>query len=287
MSFGDIIGQMLQQGMAGPTRSRVEHSLGPNGLGAANNQGGLEAILGNLLGGKPGAAGSSSLAGGSSGGQSGGLSDLLGGLASAVTGGGQGGQRGGMSTAQIGGIGALAGALLGGGGGAAKGAIGGGALAMLGTLALSALKNYQQGAAATSSGLAEPPPVKVSEAEVERMVAPDTAEICLKTMIAAAKADGTIQDDEMQRIVGKLQDGGIDDSERKFVLEEMRKPLDVEALVAQIPDQQVAAQAYAAALMTIDVDTEGERAFLRRLAQGTGLDPQAVARLHQLTGAPA
>lgn len=279
MSFGDIIGQMLQQGMTGSTRGRVEHSLGPQGLGSAGGQGGIESILGNLMGGQSGA-----------GGQQGGLGDLLGGLANAVTGGGgqSGAQGGGLSSAQIGGLGALAGALLGGGGGAAKGAIGGGALAMLGTLALSALKNFQQGGTTQQgSGLAEQPPLNVSQEEAQRMVAPDTAEICLKAMIAAAKADGKIQDSEMQRIVGKLQEGGIDDSERQFVLDEMRKPLDVNALVAQIPNQQVGAQAYAAALMAIQVDTEGERAFLQRLAQGAGLNSQMVARLHHLTGAPA
>ena len=48
----------------------------------------------------------------------------------------------------VGGLGALAGALLGGGGGAVKGAMGGGVLALLGGIAMSALKNYQAGAAA-------------------------------------------------------------------------------------------------------------------------------------------
>ena len=42
MSFGNIIGQILQQGMASQGRSRLEHTLGSSGLGGGG--------LGDLLG---------------------------------------------------------------------------------------------------------------------------------------------------------------------------------------------------------------------------------------------
>lgn len=282
MNFGDIVGQMLQQGVGGQTANRLEHALGEGGLGGllgglqgaqGGQSGGLGDMLGGLLGGQ---------AGSQAGGQQGGLGGLLGGL-SGMLGGGQGG----VSNAQVGGIGALAGALLGGGGGAVKGALGGSAMAILGSLAMSALKNWQAGQAQTG-GLAEAGPVgQVSEDEIQQMVAPETAELCLKGMISAAKSDGQIQDDEMQRIVGKLDEGGVTPEERQFVLEEMRKPLDVQGLAREIPNQQVAAQVYASALMAINVDTPSEQAFLQNLAMGTGLDQGTVARLHQMVGAPA
>ena len=66
MSFGNIIGQILQQGMASQSRSRLEHTLGPSGLGGA---GGLGDLLGAVLG----------AGGGAAAGSGGGLSDLLGG----------------------------------------------------------------------------------------------------------------------------------------------------------------------------------------------------------------
>jgi uncharacterized membrane protein YebE (DUF533 family) len=37
----------------------------------------------------------------------------------------------------------------------------------------------------------------------------------------------------------------------------------------------------------MDIDTQAERAYLRQLAAALGLEAGAVARLHQLTGAPA
>lgn len=278
MNFGDIVGQLLQQGVGGQTQNRLENALGQGGLGGllggaqSGGGGGIASALGGLLGG--------------SGGQSsGGIGNLLGGL-----GGMLGGGQGGVSGAQAGGIGALAGALLGGGGGAVKGALGGSAMAVLGALAVAALKNWQGGqtAGAQASGITEAEPMgQLSEDELQQMVAPQTAELCLKAMIAAAKSDGQIQDDEMQRIVGKLNEGGVTDQERQFVLEEMRKPLDVQALVSSIPNPQVGAQVYAAALMAISVDTANEQAFMQQLAAGAGLDQGAQARLHQMVGAPA
>jgi len=75
MSLGAILGQMLQQGMAGPAQGRMRQ-----GAGAAS--GGVEDFLGALLGG----GGQSGAAQGA-----GGLGDLLG----AVLGGAQGGMQGG------------------------------------------------------------------------------------------------------------------------------------------------------------------------------------------------
>jgi len=106
-------------------------------------------------------------------------------------------------------------------------------------------------------------------------------------MIEAVKADGEISQDEVQRIVGKLQGGGITAEEKRFVEQEMRKPQDVAGLVSAFPNKQVGIQVYAAALMAISVDTPAERKFLQTLASSAGLDREAVTQLHQMVGAPA
>ena len=106
-------------------------------------------------------------------------------------------------------------------------------------------------------------------------------------MIEAVKSDGQITEAEIQRIVGKLQEGGITEDEKHFVSEQMAAPADPAGLIAAIPNREVGAQVYAAALMAITVDTAAERAFLSDLASGVGLDASTVARLHNLVGAPA
>lgn len=314
MNFGDIVGELMRQGMSPQTQSRVEHATGPSGLGNASGSADLGAILGGVLGGSSSGGGSAggladvlgSLLGGQSGGsagQSGGLADVLG----SVLGGGQasGGRSsgglgdilgnlgnmlgspsgvGGMSKGELGGLGALAGAILGGGGSSAKGAVGGSAMAILGTLALSALKNWQAQAASGGDSVNA---LGLSETEVRQISAPETAELCLRGMIEAIKSDGEVSRDEIEKLTGKLAEGGITDEEKEFVQAEMAKPQDLAGLVNAIPNPEVGIQVYAASLMAISVDAPAERAFLKGLADGTGIAPDAVARLHQLVGAPS
>lgn len=265
MSFANIIGQLLQQGMAGQTqtRDRLQRS-------ASQPASGMEQILGAVLGG--GAAG---------GGTAGGLGNLAG-MAQQFLG---GRQVGGVTGAQAGGLGALAGALLGGGGGAVKGALGGGAMAMLGTLALTALKNHQVGAGAAAAPVGQPAPVTAEE--VQAVTDPATERLVLRAMISAAKADGQIGKQEMQVIAGHIGNDGVTEAERQFVLDELARPLDLASLAAEVQSPAVAAEVYLASLLAIDVDTEQERQYLRDLARAVGLDAGTVQQLHEMTGAPA
>jgi uncharacterized membrane protein YebE (DUF533 family) len=295
MNFGDIVGEMIRQGMSPQTQDRIEHAIGPDGLGGAEGSADLGAILGSILGGSSSGSasgGSASgglgdvlggLLGGQSGGssaQSGGIGDILGNLGDML---GSSSGVGGMSKGQLGGLGALVGAILGGGDSSAKGAIGGSAMAILGTLALSALKNWQ----AQSAGGDTVNALGLTETEVKQIAAPETAELCLRGMIEAIKSDGHVSQDEIEKLTGKLAEGGITDDEKRFVQAEMAKPQDLAGLVKAIPNPEVGIQVYAAALMAISVDTPAEKAFLKDLADGIGIAPDAVARLHQLVGAPA
>lgn len=255
MKFGDIVGQLLQQGMSGASQGRLQHVLGKDGL---------DGLIGRTSSGRSANPQSNAKAGG--------FNDMLGSLL--------GSNQGAVSNAQVGGIGALAGSLLGGGSGAVKGALGGSAMAVLGSLALSALKGWQQNQ--TASGATN----QVSQAEIEQVTAPQTEALCLKGMLNAAKADGHIQEDEMKRILEKLEEGGITTEERQFVLSEMNKPLDLEGFIREIPSREIGAQVYAASLLAITVDTESERNYMRQLAAGLNLNQQTVALLHRMVGAP-
>jgi uncharacterized membrane protein YebE (DUF533 family) len=268
MSFGNIVGQLLQQGMAKQSRSRVEQSLGSRGLGASGA--GIEQMLGSLLG----AAG-----GGRGAGAQGGVGALLGAAQSFLG----SKQAGNLSGGQIGGLGALAGALLGGGGGAVKGAAGGSAMAMLGALAVNALQS--RGATGSMPGAAFA--ANVPADQMRAATAADTEKLIVKAMISAAKADGTIDQREMERIAGKVGSEGVSPEERTMLLEELQRPLDIGALVAEVSCPVVAAEVYAASLLAIDIETQAEVDYLRDLARRLGLDAATVARLHDLTGAPA
>lgn len=200
---------------------------------------------------------------------------------------GQGGALGGLlgqlkggSPAAIGGLGALAGAVLGAGKGSAmRGAVGGGALALLGTLALDALRKASAGTA-TPAG----PEAVTARLPQSAVVDEGHATLLLRAMINAAKADGQIDGKEMDRIMTRLDEAGEDREARDFVLTELRRPSDVEGLVAAVSTEEQAAEVYAASLLAIEVDTSAEQTYLRDLARRLKLSPAVVGHLHAQLG---
>lgn len=262
MDFSKIIGELVQQGVSGRSRSRLDKILGT--LQADGADGKLEQLVKNMVG---------STASNTSSSRSGWMkliSSFLGNK-----------QVGNVSGRELTGIGALAGALLSGDAKARKGALGGGAMAVLGSLALNALKGYM----ATTNG-AQANATQFDQQAVDAVNSSDTQRLIVSAMITAAKADGVIDEQEKARILGKLSEGGLTDEERQWLIEELQRPVDIAALVAQVSNQVIAAEVYSASLLAIDIDTEEERSYLRSLAQQLELNAEVIKRLHLLTGAP-
>jgi uncharacterized membrane protein YebE (DUF533 family) len=95
----------------------------------------------------------------------------------------------------------------------------------------------------------------------------------LRAMIAAAKADGHIDAEEQRRIFGKLGELDLDTEEKAFVMDELRKPLDIDAVVAAATTPELAVEIYAASVLAIDPDDPAEQAYLAMLASRLKLDP--------------
>jgi uncharacterized membrane protein YebE (DUF533 family) len=127
----------------------------------------------------------------------------------------------------------------------------------------------------------------VEPQEVAAIAGPDAERLFVKAMISAAKADGQIDQAEMQKIVGRIGKDSVTDAEKQFVLDELQKPLDIAGLAAEARDPAQAAGVYAASILAIDADSEQEKAYLRELAQALKLDPETVRQLQGMTGAPA
>jgi len=261
MSFGDILGQIMQQGLGGQAQTRGRLQTAADNM---DQSGGLGSIFGQLQSALGGVGGP----GGAAGGFADKARDFM-----------REDQVGGLSGAQIGGIGAAAGALLGGGlGGAARG----GAMAVLGTLALGALKRAQAARETSAAG-----PATIDPGEIRAVTGADSEKLVLKAMISAAKADGQIDQAEMQKIIGKISTDSVTPEEKQFVLDQMAQPVDVAALAAEARNPAQAAQVYAASILAIDADSDQEKAYLADLARALELPREAVAQLHEMTGVPA
>jgi uncharacterized membrane protein YebE (DUF533 family) len=172
--------------------------------------------------------------------------------------------------------GGLAGLLLGSKGG--KKMVGGatklGGTAALAALAYKAYTAWQESKSAPSQPAASSP-MKDITPQPAALAAPDsTASLAiLRAMIAAAKADGHIDAAEQQKIFSKLDEMSLGTEEKAFIMDELRKPADIDALVAAATSPEIGLQIYAASLMAIDPDHPAEKEYLAKLAAKLGLDP--------------
>jgi len=96
----------------------------------------------------------------------------------------------------------------------------------------------------------------------------------IQAMIAAAKADGHIDSGEQKRIFGKLDEAGLGVEEKAFLMDELQKPLDIDAIVSLAENTEQAVEIYAASCLAIDPDDTAEQAYLAMLAARLKLAPE-------------
>ncbi|MCX5496879.1 tellurite resistance TerB family protein [Kaistia dalseonensis] len=260
-------------------------------------------LLDQLLG---AAGGQGTTAQGASGGLGnlGGLGDLVGGVLGGgqSSGGGLGGVVGqvtdyakknpGLSTVIAGG---LATVLLGGKGPKIKAdALTLGGLAAIGTLAYKAYQQYK-----INNPDAPPPATPASVPQVPAPAdtgfnpanagAPDLVALSIiSAMIAAAKADGKVDETEKQKIIGKLSEGGLSAEEQAFLNTELAAPLDINRIVDSATGPEHSIQLYAASLLVIaPPGSPAERAYLDMLAARFGFDAQLKTAIEQTVASAA
>ena len=276
--LGDILRRMQTQG-------------GP-GSGGGQGGGGLGDILGEILGGGRGGVSRLTDAGGAS--ASGGGGDLLSQVAGRLS------QLTGRSPeelmaqikelvankqfgagAALGGLGAL---ILGTSTGRslAGTAVKLGGLALIGSLAYKAYQDYQRGQPAPAGA---PPQAQALLAAPEgsgfepTAVGNDQAILLIRSMIAAAAADGRIDAGEQKKILAGFQQGGLDRDAQQFLSREIQNPATVEDLAAAVSTQQEAVQVYTAARVAVDPDEDEEHEFLAELAEALGIDASLAAHI--------
>ena len=103
--------------------------------------------------------------------------------------------------------------------------------------------------------------------------------VIMQAMIAAAAADGRIDDAERARILERAARGGVDAEGMRFLEVELATPKTLDA-IANLAHAAIAADVYAASLLAISLDTDAERAYLERLAQALSLDASQRTEIH-------
>lgn len=154
-----------------------------------------------------------------------------------------------------------------------------GGLAAIGVMAYQAYRDHQQ---QTATAVSEP-------RTVDRLPPPQAehhSQAILKALIAAAKADGHIDDRERGVIEGEFRRLGDDAELQRWLQAELQKPLDPAEVARAGDSPEVASEMYLASLMVVDEQNFMERAYLDELARQLKLDADLKTRLErQLAGA--
>lgn len=182
------------------------------------------------------------------------------------------------SLTKVGGGAALGGILsmiLGRSGGASLAKLG--SLAVLGNLAYQAYQNYQKSQQNTQPNISENAfDVLNSSSHV------DAGELILRTMIAAAAADGEITEDEKQTIANEA---GNNPELAQWLAQEIQNPISINEIARLVSnDTALASNVYLAARLVSKDLSRKEIIFLANLAQALGLDDALVEQLEKQAG---
>lgn len=126
-----------------------------------------------------------------------------------------------------------------------------------------------------------PPPLPEQLPQPAASDVPQQVILLIRAMIASANADHAIDAQERQKILAKMEQHGLSAEERRFLEEEFAHPLELRSLAEQVKSPELAEQAYVVSLLAIEIDSEAERNYLRRLAKALNLSDAQVARWHE------
>jgi len=130
-------------------------------------------------------------------------------------------------------------------------------------------------------------PAYMPEQSFEQVVEDESGSgqlIIMRAMIAAAYADGHIDETERQKIFAQVETMELTVNEKAMLFDELRKPMTLSELVLSVPDAQTGIEVYAASVSAIDLNQPISKQYLEALANQLCLPRELVQSIHhQLT----
>lgn len=157
-----------------------------------------------------------------------------------------------------------------------------GSLALIGGLAYKAYQNYQQGRPILGDGKSRPEALLAApdgSGFEPGTVTHESAMLLIRAMIAAAAADGRIDDKEQQKILAGLKQVELEGGAQEFLTRELNNPATPDELADAVSSPEEGVQVYTAARIAVDPDTEEDHEFLVALATRLGIDQSLAAEI--------
>lgn len=154
-----------------------------------------------------------------------------------------------------------------------------GGSAALGALAYKVFNDWQSQQVAQAQ-----PQTGFGSVDQQALIPPQNQEhsrAVLKAIVAAAKSDGHVNDEERNRIDQVVREMGASPEVSAFVHDELQKPLEPADVARGVTCMEEAAEIYLASVVMVDEQNFMERAYLDELASQLNLQPELVKRLEQ------
>lgn len=165
-----------------------------------------------------------------------------------------------------------------------------GGMAAVGAMAYGAFQKYNSAKSASPQSVqapvqsdlqAAPSGSSFMPAENDMAAMDQLGLVLVRAMIAAARSDGTLDAKESQAIFQRIQALDLAQEDKNLLIEEMGRPVNLDAIVNAATTPEVAAEIYVASLLAIDVDTVEEQSYMAMLAARMKLPQELVTQLHE------
>lgn len=165
-----------------------------------------------------------------------------------------------------------------------------GALAAVGGLAWKAYQQYSENKGAQTASPAQQndrfniAPAQISQQDFEHVVEDSNESgqlLLMRAMISAAHSDGHIDDNERSRIFQQVDNMDLSVEDKATLFDEMRRPLNMQSLVAQVPNAQTGIEVYAASASALDLNQHNSQEYLQALASQLCIPSELSSSIHQ------
>lgn len=185
-----------------------------------------------------------------------------------------------------------------------SGAAGIGGGAALGALAYSAYRNWQMAEPSTgsgrpattvhhgSSGISAAPSSKAPDLarfDPENNIGADGHPFQLalvKAMIAAANADGHMDEKELQAVFGALNELQLNAGDKALIFDTLRKPPDIDTIAGFADGLEQSTELYMVSRLAIDPDHPAEKTYLKKLSSRLNLPHGLVMQIESQIAVP-
>lgn len=167
-----------------------------------------------------------------------------------------------------------------------------GGVAALGTMAWKAYQGYQADQGQQSRGLA--PPADSGWQNLDKQAfdlqagneptATSPQVLLVKAMIAAACADGHLDNDERDRVMSRVHQLTLAPDEKALIFDALHSPPSQASICDQVNSPELATEVYLSSLMAVERDRPEAQLYLDALAFRLGIPPALTEQMHSELG---